>query len=190
MTHDQILGTIASLSATAAELEEMYIENEGEVTEDTERLEENIASLKELLLGDGIDELGRWLKGKQDELSTMKAEKDAAARRVKAVERSVDYVKSLISLVLQATGREKAKGIYYSFARSESRTTTVDKDLINERWREVAEKALSIVGLPPYVTFTLGASVSLVPEGEDLPDVFHQEIRPSVRFTKPRSSKE
>ena len=36
----------------------------------------------------------------------------------------------------------------------------------------------------------LDAKVSLVPEGEDIPDIFTTTTKDTVRFTKPRGGKE
>lgn len=77
MNNTEINNAIAELYRTANTLEELYIENEGEVTEDSAQLEEQLEAIKTLLNGDGIDSLGRWLKGKEDERATLKAEKAA-----------------------------------------------------------------------------------------------------------------
>ena len=186
MNYSEIQFNLFELARVTRELEEMYIENDGEMTEATEELEAQKAAVTELLNGDGIDDLGRWLKSKEDEIKTYKAEKEAAARKIKSVENTIDFIKETIHAVMVATGCEKAKGVFYSFAPTVSTTTKADTALLKERYLETATKAVHEAGIPDYVTVTLGASVSALPDGEDIPDVFTVTKRDSVRFTKPR----
>ena len=190
MQYQDIKDALATLARLSAELEEQYIENEGEVTAETEELEQQKAAVADLLSGEGIDTLGRWLKSKEDELKTYKAEKDAADRRKKSVENTIDFIKSVITGIMHETGQTKAKGMLYGFTATESCTTKVDMELLNGRYQELAEKAVRAAGLPDYITVKLDAKVSLVPEGEDLPDIFEEVHKDSVRFTKPRAGKE
>ena len=60
---DQVLANLAQAIST---LEDLYIEGEGEITEETEQMEDLISGLQELLTKDGIDLLGGWLKAKED----------------------------------------------------------------------------------------------------------------------------
>ena len=76
MTLQEMNQVLAQLSQATSNLEEMYAENEGEITEATEQAEEQISCLKQLLNTEGVDLLGRWLKGKEDRKKALKAEKD------------------------------------------------------------------------------------------------------------------
>lgn len=189
-TYQELQDALARVARLSYDLEEKYIENDGEVTEETQNMEAEIADLQDLLSGDGIDLLGRWLKSKEDELKTYKAEKEAAARRMKSVENTIDFVKGKITEVLKASGQQKVKGVFYSFTQAVSNTTKVDTDLLNERYLAVAEDAIRAAGVPSYVTMKLDAKVSLVPEGEATPDIFTTTTKDTVRFTKPRGGKE
>ena len=181
---------LETLARVSYDLEDKYIENDGEVTDETEAMEAQKRAIQDLLGSDGIDTLGRWLKAKEDELKTFKAEKDAAARRMKSVENTIDFVKAKITEVMQATGQDRAKGMFYSFTATVSNTTKVDSDLLNERYQAIAERAIRAAGVPDYVTMKLDAKVSLVPEGQETPDVFITTSRDTVRFTKPRAGKD
>ena len=189
-TYQELQDALARVARLSYDLEDKYIENDGEVTEETQNMEAEIADLQDLLSGDGIDLLGRWLKSKEDELKTYKAEKEAAARRMKSVENTIDFVKAKITEVLKATDQQKVKGVFYSFAQAVSNTTKVDTDILNQRYLAVAEDAIRAAGVPAYVTMKLDAKVSLVPEGEDIPDIFTITTKDTVRFTKPRGGKE
>lgn len=189
-TYQELQDALARVARLSYDLEDKYIENDGEVTEETQNMEAEIADLQDLLSGDGIDLLGRWLKSKEDELKTYKAEKEAAARRMKSVENTIDFVKAKITEVMKATDQQKVKGVFYSFAQAVSNTTKVDTDILNQRYLAVAEDAIRAAGVPAYVTMKLDAKVSLVPEGEDIPDIFTTTTKDTVRFTKPRGGKE
>ena len=210
-TYQELQDALARVARLSYDLEDKYIENDGEVTEETQNMEAEIADLQDLLSGDGIDLLGRWLKSKEDELKTYKAEKEAAlndakaeiraeveakvtaaraALKMKSVENTIDFVKSKITEVLKATDQQKVKGVFYSFAQAVSNTTKVDTDILNQKYLAVAEDAIRAAGVPAYVTMKLDAKVSLVPEGEDIPDIFTTTTKDTVRFTKPRGGKE
>lgn len=190
MNYQEIQEALAKLARLSNELEEKYIENEGEVTNETEGMEAEKSAIQDLLSGEGIDSLGRWLKSKEDELKTFKAEKEAAARRMKSVENTIDFVKDTITQVMMATDQQKVKGVFYAFTSTVSKTTKVDTDLLNERYQDLAERAIRAAGVPSYVTMKLDAKVSLVPEGAEVPEVFITTEKDTVRFTKPRGGKE
>ena len=190
MTYKDIHDALSNLARLSYDLEDKYIENDGEITDETEAMEAQRAAIADLLAGDGIDSLGRWLKSKEDEMKTYKAEKDAAARRVKSAENTIDFVKSVITEVMKATGQDKAKGVFYSFTQTTSNTTKVDADLLNDRYMAIVEQAVRSAGVPDYVTVKLDAKVSLVPDGAETPDVFVTTTRDTVRFTKPRGGNE
>lgn len=189
MNNHDINATIETLSEMSYVLETLYIENEGEITEETEQMEEQIGILKELLTSEGIDSLGRWLKGVEDSIKTLKAEKDYLTRTINAKTNTIDYIKAQMHRVLGVAGLTEIKGSNgYKFASTISRTTSVDKETLKEMYNEKVQKALEDV-LPSDVTITLGASVSLVPEGQELPTYYKVTETPSCKFTKPRAKK-
>ena len=190
MKYSDIQDALSTLARVTRDLEDMYIENDGEVTDATEELEAQKSAVAELLNGEGLDDLGRWLASKENEIKMFKAEKDAAARRIKSVENTIEFIKSTIHTVMAATGCEKAKGVFYSFTPTVSTTTKADTSVLKDRYQDIATQAIHAAGIPEYVTVTLGASVSLVPDGQETPDVFTVTTRDTVRFTKPRGGKE
>lgn len=189
MQYKDIQDALFALARATYDLEDMYIENDGEITDATEELEAQKSALAELLNGDGVDSLGRWLKSKEDELKTFKAEKDAVSRRIKSVENTIDFIKTKIHEIMDLTGCEKVKGIFYSFTPTVSTTTKADTAALRERYQEQATQAIHAAGIPEWVTLTLGASISLVPEGQETPDIFTTTTKDTVRFTKPRAGK-
>lgn len=193
MNNNDIKAALAALSETMFLLEEEYVENGGEVTEHTAEMEGNIERLKILLTTEGVDSLGRWLKSKEDAIKSLKAEKDSIMRQIKSCENTIEYIKTMVNMVLVSTGQEKVKGTCYSFAATTSETTSVDKDALNEQFLEVVENKLrggKKPVIPADVTITLGASIKNVPEGAEIPAYYIKNSKPSVRFTKPRASKE
>ena len=100
---------LADLDQAMVTLEETYIENEGEVTEETEQMEAQISGLKEILTGEGIDLLGGWLKAKEDKKKSLKAEKDYITRQMAAIDETIDFIKTKVNQILVATGR-KSRG--------------------------------------------------------------------------------
>ena len=190
MTNHEINEALAVLGATSEHLEDLYIEQEGECTSETDDLEKQKAALETLLKEEGIDALGRWLKGKEDEKKTVQDEKRVLDKKIKSIDNTISYIKSQIRRVMDATGTVKVKGLCYSFTASQSTTVTADAALIKERYGERADFALRSAGIPAYIGFTLKGLSSAVPEGEELPDVFIRETEETVRFTKPRKAKE
>lgn len=190
MNNNDIQAALAALQERQFLLEEEYMDNGGEVTESTEAQEAEIEAIKTLLEGEGIDSLGRWLKSKEDLIKTLKAEKDSVTRQIKKTEDGIEYIKGRIYQVLEAVGKEKVKGTFYSFAQSISRKTEVDKEILEEKYLvEVSNALLDI--LPPWVSFKLSASVKAVPgDCEVLPSEFKVIETPTCKFTKPRAKKE
>ena len=193
MKVQEIENAIALLNGLKWSLEQEYIDNGGEVTESTTATEEQIETMKSLLSTEGVDSLGRWLKFVEDETKTFKAEKDFVNRKINANQKTMEFIKVLVNKALQAIGEEKVKGTFYSFAATTSETTSVDKDALKEQFMEAVEKKLrggKKPVIPADVTITLGASIKSVPEGAEIPSYYLKETKPSVRFTKPRASKE
>ncbi len=191
MKTNEINAAIAELTALTWDLETAYIENGGEVTEETEKMEAVMAEVKELLNTEGVDSLGRWLKAKQDEIVAAKAEVAAAQSRVKSLQKTEEYIKSLISRVLVATGEEKVKGTYYSFAQSMSTKTSVLAEALDDKYLEVVTAAARKAGLPECVDVALKTTTTRLKDaGEDMAAFVNVESSPSVKFTKPRAVKE
>jgi SMC interacting uncharacterized protein involved in chromosome segregation len=193
MNNNDIKTAIAALSEAMYLLEEEYIENGGEVTDYTTAMEGNIERMKVLLTTEGVDSLGRWLKSKEDQIKSLKAEKDSVMRQIKSCETTIEYIKTMVNHVLVATEQDKVKGTFYSFTATTSETTSVDKETLNNTFLEAVEKKLrggKNPVIPADVTITLGASIKNVPEGAEIPAYYLHNSKPSVRFTKPRASKE
>lgn len=193
MNNTEIRDALSRLHEMEYYLEEEYENNGGEVTEHTEEQESAIAALRELLTTEGVDSLGRWLKAKEDQIKSLKAEKDSVTRQINAANNTIDYIKSQINALMVQTGMEKVKGTFYSFAPTTSVKTSVEKEILNMMFLEQVEKKLrggKKPIIPADVTITLGASVKMIPEGAELPPYFMQVESLSVRFTKPRANKE
>jgi len=193
MDYKELQDILSTLEYTSYKLEETYVENEGEVTEETELMEGEITAMKTLLNTEGVDLLGRWLKGKEDRKKALKAEKDYLTRQMEAIDKTIEFIKTKMNEVMTATGQEKIKGsLGYSFATYTSVKTEVDKDLLNECYLSKVQDAVKDF-LPPYVGVTLTASTKKYEEcgviGVD-EDVFIKTETPTIRFTKPRAKKE
>jgi len=191
MTNKEITNAIAELYRTANTLEELYIENGGEITEETAEKEDQVEAIKTLLNGEGIDSLGRWMKAKEDERDTLKAEKAAIDRRIKAVNNTLDYIKYQVGQVLRATGCEKAKGLAYSFSQATSTKNAVNQEALDAAYLERAEAALRHALIPEYVHITLKATTTeLNAAGGDALGFIETTTTETCRFTKPRAVKE
>lgn len=194
MEFKELNQVLANLDRAINTLEETYIENEGEVTEQTEQMEEEISCLKELLTTEGIDMLGGWLKAKEDKKKALKAEKDYITRQMSAIDETIDFIKVKINQILTATGVQKLVGARgYSFTPTISTKTDVDKDVLKALYADKVEEAIRAAHVPAYVGVSLTASSTKanelgVVEGDE--EIFHTTETPSVRFTKPRASKE
>ena len=194
MDYKEMNQVLAELDQAINSLEELYIEGGGEITEETEQMEEHISGLKELLTKDGIDLLGAWLKAKEDRKKSLKAERDYITRQMAAIDETIEFIKGKVNQVMVATGQEKIKGDRgYSFAATTSVKTEVDKDILKTIYADRIEEAIRNAHIPAYVGVTLTASSTKaaefgVVEGDE--EIFHTTETPSVRFTKPRASKE
>ena len=194
MDYKEMNQVLANLDQAVNSLEELYIEGGGEITEETEQMEEHISGLKELLTKDGIDLLGAWLKAKEDRKKSLKAERDYIIRQMAAIDETIEFIKGKVNQVMVATGQDKIKGDRgYSFAATTSVKTEVDKDVLKTIYADRIEAAIRTAHIPAYVGVTLTASSTKaaefgVVEGDE--EIFHTTETPSVRFTKPRASKE
>lgn len=194
MDYKEMNQVLEDLNQAMVTLEETYIENEGEVTEETEQMEAQISGLKELLTHDGIDLLGGWLKAKEDKKKSLKAEKDYITRQMAAIDETIDFIKDKITEVMKATGQEKIKGDRgYSFTASHSVKTEVDKDVLKALYADKVEEAIRAAHIPAYVGVSLTASSTKanelgVLEGDE--QIFSTTEKDTVTFRKPKASKE
>lgn len=189
MKYQDIQDALATLARLSEVLEDQYVENEGEVTEETEDLEARKAAIQDLLQNDGIDALGRWLKVKEDEVKMWKAEKDAADRKVKSAQNTVAFVKVKIAEVMSAVGMDKAKGAYYSFSKYVSEKNTINYDDIERVWGPQVYAALQEIGFPSWLEISFKTTTTALKEaGED--EFIDTVTCDAVRFTKPRGTKE
>ena len=194
MDYKEMNQVLANLDQAMHTLEDLYIEGEGEITEETEQMEADISGLQELLSTEGIDLLGGWLKAKEDKKKSLKAEKDYITRQMSAIDETIEFIKGKINQLLVATGQEKIKGARgYSFAATISTKTEVDKDVLKALYADKVEEAIRAAHVPAYVGVTLTASSTKaadlgVVEGDE--EIFVTTEKPTIRFTKPRASKE
>ena len=189
MKYQDIQDALCTLARLSEELENQYIESEGEVTPEAEALEAQKDAVADLLTGEGVDTLGRWLKSKEDELATYKAEKAAADRRIKSVRNTIDFVKAKIAEVMAATGTQKAKGSFYGFSAYVSEKAAVNQEEMERLYLDIATSAAHDAGLPAYIDVELKTTTTALKEwgATDLLDVTTGD---AVRFTKPRGGKE
>ena len=192
MDYKELNQILANLDQAMVTLEETYVENEGEVTEETEQMEAQISGLQELLTTDGIDLLGGWLKSKEDRKKALKAEKDYITRQMSAIDETIEFIKTKVNQILVATGQEKVKGARgYSFAATTSTKSEVLKDALNDKYLELAQAGARANGLPDWVEVVLKTTTTELREaGGDALEYLEETTTPSVRFTKPRASKE
>ena len=194
MNNKEINSLIESLNASMWAFENYMVENDGVCDEASDQMEEQIGILKELLTTEGIDSLGRWLKAKEDEIKSLKAEKDYITRKINAATGTIDYIKTQMNKILTAAQMEEIKGANgYKFQVTTSTKTEVDKDVLKTIYADRIEEAIRAAHIPAYVGVTLTASTTKaaefgIVEGDE--EIFHTTEKPSVRFTKPRASKE
>ena len=194
MDYKEMNQVLANLDQAMHTLEDLYIEGEGEVTEETEQLEAQISSLKVLLSGEGIDLLGGWLKAKEDKKKSLKAERDYITRQMSAIDETIEFIKGKVTEVMVATGQEKIKGDRgYSFTASHSVKTDVDKDVLKALYADKVEEAIRAAHIPAYVGVSLTASSTKanelgVLEGDE--EIFNTTEKDTVTFRKPKASKE
>ena len=194
MDYKEMNQVLATLDQATIALEETYMENEGEITEETEQMEQEISGLQELLTTEGIDLLGGWLKAKEDKKKSLKAEKDYITRQMSAIDETIDFIKDKITEVMKATGQDKIKGNRgYSFTATHSVKTEVDKDVLKALYADKVEEAIRAAHIPAYVGVSLTASSTKanelgVLEGDE--EIFSTTEKDTVTFRKPKASKE
>ena len=194
MDYKEMNQVLATLDQATIALEETYMENEGEITEETEQMEQEISGLQELLTTEGIDLLGGWLKAKEDKKKSLKAEKDYITRQMAAIDETIDFIKDKVTEVMKATGQEKIKGDRgYSFTTTHSVKTDVDKDVLKALYADKVEEAIRAAHIPAYVGVSLTASSTKanelgIMEGDG--EIFSTTEKDTVTFRKPKASKE
>ena len=194
MDYKEMNQVLATLDQATIALEETYMENEGEITEETEQMEQEISGLQELLTTEGIDLLGGWLKAKEDKKKSLKAEKDYITRQMAAIDETIDFIKDKVTEVMKATGQEKIKGDRgYSFTTTHSVKTDVDKDVLKALYADKVEEAIRAAHIPAYICVSLTASSTKanelgVLEGDE--EIFSTTEKDTVTFRKPKASKE
>ena len=190
--------TIANISRMKWELETALEENGGELTEELLDQYNALEDMKALLSGEGIDDLGRWLKSVQDEIAARKAEADAAARKVKNLKGYEDYVKLLIGQAIDALdlptndkGEKVAKGAFYGFKRTSSTKSQLDAEALDAAYLDLVTEAARAAGLPGCIDVELKTTTSRLNEaGEDFAVFVDVETSDTVKFTKPRKAAE
>ena len=194
MDYKELNQALATLDQATIALEENYMENEGEITEETEQMEQEISGLQELLTTEGIDLLGGWLKAKEDKKKSLKAEKDYITRQISAIDETIDFIKDKVTEVMKATGQDKIKGDRgYSFTATHSVKTDVNKDVLKALYADKVEEAIRAAHIPAYVGVSLTASSTKanelgVLEGDE--EIFSTTEKDTVTFRKPKASKE
>ena len=190
MNYQDIQSALAALYHATNNFNDMMEETGGEYTPEAEELDAVKASLSDLLAGEGIDSLGRWLKAKEDEKATFKAEKAAADRRIKAVDKTIDFIKHEIGRVLRATGQEKVKGTFYSFSQFDSTKTSFDAKALDDKFLDMVTEAARNAGLPASVDVALKTTATRLQEDENLAELVSVETSETCKFTKPKKEKE
>lgn len=190
METKEIKRAIDDLAIMSHLLEDDYVNNGGEVTEETERKERQIAALRELLTTEGIDSLGHWLKAKEDEVANLKAEKAYIDRKIKANAQTMDYIKTVANGILKAGGVEAVKGaLGYKFTRYESVKTSVLTDELDKDWLDLVTKAARDAGLPDCIDVALKTTATRL-EDAYYDQYVNKETADTCKFNKPRVAKE
>jgi len=189
---------IEKIQRAKFDLEVALEENGGELTPELLAQYDTLEDMKALLAEEGVDDLGRWLKSVQDEGAALKAEADAAARRVKNNKSYEDYVKFLIGEALDAlelptnkNGEKVIKGQFYGFKRTTSNKSSVKQDDLDAHYLEIAQVGARMNGLPDYINVVLKTTTTELREaGGNALDFLEETSTPAISFTKPRASKE
>ena len=195
MDYKEMQQVLVNLNQAMITLEDNYIESEGEVTEQTEQMEAEISGLRELLTTEGVDLLGGWLKAKEDKKKALKAEKDYITRQMAAIDKTIDFIKVKVNEVMCATGQDKIKGDRgYAFAATMSTKSEVRKDALDECYLDMVRRAAWENGLPTWVDVQLKTTATEIKNASEVDpeamEFLEETTTPSVRFTKPRATKE
>ena len=192
MNYEELTKVLDEFNQAIYSLEEMYAESEGEVTDATEKAEAQIANLKILLSGEGVDFLGRWLKAKEDRKKALKAERDYLTRQMTAIDQTIDFIKCKVNQVLTSIGQEKVKGAYgYAFKATTSVKTSIRKEELDKAYLELAQVGARMNGLPDWLDVQLKTTATEIKESGGNALLYLEETsKPTCTFTKPRANKE
>ena len=190
MHYNDIQSAMAALYHANENFNNMMEETGGEFTPEAEELEDVKNALADLLSGEGIDSLGRWLKSKEDEKAMYKAEKAAADRRIKAVDKTIDFIKTEIGRVLRLTGKEKAKGTFYTFSQFTSQKTSFDAEALDGKFLGIVTEAARKAGLPESVDVALKTTATRLAADENLAELVSIDTAETCKFTKPKKAEE
>lgn len=191
MNYKDFNEAIATLEMMSRNLEAAYIENGGEITEMTEGMEQAIAAVSDLLEVEGTDMFGRWRTSNGDRIKMYKAEKAAADMRIKAAQKTEEFIDAAIKNMMKAKGVDKVKGAFYSFALYDSVKTTLNEDALNNAYLDRATEAIRAAGIPDCIDVKLVTTTTRLKEaGDEFAYFVEVTTAPAVRFTKPRNPKE
>lgn len=170
------------------ELQNLYEENGGEITAETQALEEEKAIIFDVLDNDGgVDALGRWLKSVEDEEKALKDEAAAIAAKRKRNAQKQDFIKGVISEYLKFRGEDKVRGSVYSFSSYTSSTCKANDDAIRDVYQHYSEDILKKAGVPEFVKVSVSGNVTAAKAMEEFPDEFFDiTSKDTVKFSKPR----
>ena len=188
--YKDIREAIYELMRIQFQLNNIYEENGGEITEETSHMEEIKEATLFMLENGGVDQLGRVLNSVKAQIDQYKAEQDFLKRQQKKIESFQDDILESINIAMEALGADKVKGDFgYSFTQHVASSTKPDTKLIKELFYEDVERAIRAANVcPEHITFTLSASSSKLKEGEEMPDYFTTTSRGRATFRKPRKA--
>lgn len=187
MKYTDIKDALLHLELVTFTLEDNYQENGGEITPETEQLEGIKAAIEDLLTTEGVDSLGRWLKRKQDEIVAAKAEKAAADRRVRSLQKTEEFIKFQISELLRKTDTDKVAGTYYNFQRAVSTKNSVKEFELAMDWSAKVNKAARAAGLPECIDVELKTNTTRL-KAAGLDEYVATVETDTVAFRKPRKA--
>ena len=190
MEAKELNSLIASIERLRWQIDTAFEDNGGELTDELQEQLDVHEELLALLQEDGIDALGRWLKGVQDRKAALKAEKDTINRHIEACSATEDYIRKQVRKALDLLGKDKVKGECYSFTSNDSRVVSADTEQVKALYYDKAVAAIREAGIPEYIGLSLRASSTAVPEGQELPDIFTVTVTPTTTFRKPKAAKE
>ena len=186
MNYQDIQSALAALYHTTNNFNEMMEETGGEYTPEAEELDSMKQALEDLLSTEGVDSLGRWLKAKEDEKATYKAEKAAADRRIKTVDKTIDFIKHEIGRILRVTGQEKVKGTFYTFKQAVSKSTSFDAEALDAQYLDLVTEAARNAGLPASIDVALKTTATRLAADENLASLVSVDETETSSFLKPK----
>jgi hypothetical protein len=118
--------TMQELADEAAALDAIIAMDEGEWTEDTEALEQELAAR----LASKGDSYGDWLRDRETRAAALKAEEQRLAARRKTLEVQVERVKRYAALALERMGRPKIEGARWTLSLAKNPPRVVLDDTV------------------------------------------------------------